>query len=669
MDKVVYLRFILNRIERRWMNLRNFNHLYNWNHFHHYRALSVTTKWNNNQLDMAIRNVAIVAHVDHGKTTLVDALLKTQSDFTSNLEREMDNNDLEKERGITILSKSTSIKYKNNVINIVDTPGHTDFGGEVERVLSMVDGICLVVDATDGPMPQSKFVLTKALENNLKPVIVINKIDRNTRRIKEVENEIFDLFCSLNANDDQLNYKTLYAVGREGFASLSIPDNFDSFESNISPLLDVIIEEIPPPLIQQGGFRMLVTIMENDPSLHYGKLLLTGRILSGQCCTNQKISIISSDGKKVGESTILQLLKRSGTKRYEIKSAQAGDIVTIAGVTNARVTNTLCDISEECQGPISGPVLDPPTLSVFFSVNDSPLLGKPKVSGGNKFTLQQLQDRLNNEAIINISINVSSCILVGGRDCFEVQGRGEMQIGILVENMRREGYEFSVSPPKALIKLDEHGKKLEPIEEVTIDVAEQNVGSVIQSLMTRKGELIDSFPSEDGTRRRNIFKVPTRGIVGLRAELICSTHGDIVINSTFDSYEPWKGTLGEIRKGVIVSTTNGSSTKYALAAIEARGELFILPSQPMYEGLIIGECSRADDIDVNPVKEKKLTNIRAAGKDENIKLSPPRLLSFEDCIGYVQDDELIEVTPLAIRLRKAELNSSRRAQIRRRQRI
>ena len=468
----------------------------------------------------------------------MDALLKaSQRDAHTNLnDREMDSDPLEKERGITILSKSTSINYDNCIINIVDTPGHTDFGGEVERVLSMVDGICLIVDATDGPMPQSKFVLMKALEKKLRPIVVINKIDRPTARIQEVENEIFDLFCSLNASDDQLEYPTVYAVGRDGWASLSLPSLTGStslsdhkFENEITPLLDTIVSTVPNPVPENGDeFRMLATIMESDPSVHLGKILLTGRVGSGEVHPGKKVVILSPEGENKGESTVVKLFKRVGTRRYEIDNAIAGDIVTVAGVAGARATDTLCALEEEHRGPVSGPKLDPPTISMYFSVNDSPLAGKPLFSDGTKLTSQLLQERLLKETESNVAISVSSAIPVDNRDCYEVQGRGEMQLGILIENMRREGFELSVSPPRALMKKDENGKRLEPIEECTIDVAEEITGKVVDVLMHRKGEMIDTAGSEDGTRRKSVFKIPTRGVVGLRSELIRLARGDVV---------------------------------------------------------------------------------------------------------------------------------------------
>lgn len=617
-----------------------------------------------------LRNVAIVAHVDHGKTTLVDALLKAAKEggHTNLNDREMDSDPLEKERGITILSKSTSMAYKDWHINIVDTPGHTDFGGEVERVLSMVDGVCLLVDATDGPMPQSKFVLSKALEKKLRPIVVINKIDRPTARIQDVENEVFDLFCSLNASDDQLEYPTVYAVGRDGWASLSLPELADDqegyqsmkFENDVNPLLDTIVERIPAPSIEDGGFRMLVTMMESDPSVHLGKLLLTGRILSGTLRVGDKVSVLKPEGDKAGESTVLKMFKRVGTKRYEISDASAGDIVTLAGVADARATDTLCAPEEEEAGPVPGPRLDPPTLSMFFSVNDSPLAGHPTESGGSKLTSQLLQERLLKETESNVAVAVNTGIQVDGRDCFEVQGRGEMQLGILVENMRREGFELSVSPPRALMKRDEDGKRLEPIEECVVDVAEEHAGQVIEIMMNRKAEMVDTGPSEDGTRRKSVFKVPTRGTVGLRGELVRLARGDVIFSSVFDSYEPHKGALGDVRKGVLVASEAGETTTYALGALEARGNMFLDAGTAVYQGMIIGEASRSADLDVNPNKQKKLTNIRAAGKDETIRLTPPTLMTLEESIGYIQEDELLEVTPKAIRMRKTFLTPASR---------
>jgi len=601
-----------------------------------------------------------VAHVDHGKTTLVDALLQGASGSGNLNDRAMDSDDLERQRGITILSKSTSVQYKDNLINIVDTPGHADFGGEVERVLSMVDGVCLVVDATDGPMPQSKYVLRKALERNLKPIVVINKIDRPTSRLEEVENEVFDLFCALDATDEQLEYTTVFAIGRSGWSGMELPENAENVEQNMEPLLDAIVEHIPAPVINvEDGFRMLITIMESDSSLHFGKLLLTGRVLSGSIKVGDKVAVLDADGNTTGETQpIMQILKREGTTRFEIEEAQAGDIVTLAGV-QARSRDTLCTVDQMEKGPIEAPTLDPPTISMFFSVNDSPFAGNKELSGGNKLTSQMVKERLDREAETNIAIQVKEANNAG-RDAYEVLGRGEMQLGILVENMRREGFELSISPPQALLIKDDKGNTLEPIEEFSVDVQDTSFGTVMETLIARKGELTNSVSNNDGSRQRLTFTVPTRGTVGLRAEIIRKTSGDAIVSSVFLAYEPFRGKLGEVRKGALVASETGVASTYALDSVQARGEMFISPGAHVYTGLIVGEHSRTNDLEVNVAKTKKLTNMRAAGKDEAARLVPPRVLPLEEAIGYIGPDELLEVTPLAVRMRKAILDPSRR---------
>ena len=615
-----------------------------------------------------IRNVAIVAHVDHGKTTLVDALLQASTTKTAVNEsgNTMDSNDLERERGITILSKSTSMTYGDALINIVDTPGHSDFGGEVERVLSMVDGICVVVDGTDGPMPQTKFVLSKALELNLTPIVVINKIDRPTARLDQVENEVFDLFCSLNASDAQLDYKTVWAIGKLGWSSLTLPPagELAKVGRDMKPLLDTIVSTIPAPRTEAGGFRFLVSIMESDPGVHLGKLLLTGRVVSGSVAPGDRVVVMNPDGTRVGDTTaVIKIFKRVGLQRFEVPHAEAGDIVTLAGVLGGRVADTICAPEEEARGPLRGPVLDPPTISMFFSINDSPLAGHKEYSGGNKLTTQQLKQRLLKETESNIAIQVLDARAVDGRDCYEVMGRGEMQLGILIENMRREGFELAVSPPKAILKKSADGELQEPLEEVTIDVAEAHAGMVLEALMARKADLIDSVPSDDGTRRRGIFKIPTRGSVGLRSEMIRKTRGDVIMNLRFLGYEKYRGKIADTRRGVLVSMDTGTSTNYALDLLQERGELFIGTSEQVYSGMIIGECARDNDMEVNPTKQKKLTNIRTTSKEENVRLTPPRQFQLEDLLGYLADDELLEVTPLKLRLRKSILQGNRRQAI------
>ncbi|GBG27996.1 Tyrosine phosphorylated protein A [Hondaea fermentalgiana] len=613
------------------------------------------------------RNVAIVAHVDHGKTTLVDALLSSTDARTALNDRVMDSNDLERERGITILSKVTSMPHGEKTINLVDTPGHSDFSGEVERVLSMVDGICLVVCATEGPMPQTKYVLSKALALGLLPVVVINKVDRPTARVAEVENEVFDLFCSLDANDDQLEYKTIYTSGKDGWSSLALPSEgeLESFKGDMTPLLDTIVGTIPSPRIDKttSDLRMLVSIMESDPSIHLGKLLLTGRILSGSLKTGDTVHVMNPDGKTVDDAaTVVKLMKRVGTARYEIDGSTAGDLVTIAGILDGRVGDTICAQSAASHGPLKAPKLDPATISMFFAVNDSPLAGNKESSGGSKLTQQMLMERLHSEALTNVAIQIEKETRnIDGRESFEVHGRGEMQLGILIESMRREGFELSVSPPKALFIEDDEGKKLEPVEEISIDVPEEIAGKVMELVIGRKGDLTDASLNEEGSRRKMSFHIPSRGMVGLRAEITRMCRGDCIVNSVFFEYQPHKGRIGDSRKGVILSSAAGIATSYALDSAEARGELFIGPNTDVYQGMIIGENSRSEDIEVNITKTKKLTNIRAAGKDDTVRLTPPRVLTLEDAIGYINSDEIIEVTPHAIRLRKSVLGSVRKA--------
>jgi len=615
------------------------------------------------------RNVAIVAHVDHGKTTLVDAVLRCATAGTDNATpalnaRVMDSNDLERERGITILSKVTSMTYADTNINIVDTPGHSDFGGEVERVLSMVDGICLVVDATDGPMPQTKFVLSKALKMNLTPIVVINKVDRPTARIEEVENEVFDLFCSLDANDTQMEYTTLYASGKEGWAENAMPDWTDETRTKtMSPLLDTIIKDIPTPRIDPGpDFKMLVTIMESDTTVHLGKLLLTGRIYGGTCAPGQKVMVIKHTGEVLdGESTVVKMFKRVGTSRVEINEVEAGDIITLAGVADGKVADTILASNSADLTPIQGPVLDPPTISMMFSVNDSPFVGNPENSGGTKLTSQLLKDRLRKEAETNIAIRIyNESFSVDGRESVEVHGRGELQLGILIETMRREGFEISVSPPKALMKKSEDGKLLEPIEEVVIDVPDIHGGKTMEAVIARKGEMMDSVMSEDGLRSRLTFSIPSRGMIGLRGELTTMCRGDCIVNAVFLEYQLHRGKIGDIRKGVLIASAEGIATEYALTKLEARGELFIGPTEKVYMGMIVGEHSRSNDLEINVAITKKLTNVRAAGKDEYSRLQPPRKMNLENYLGYIAPDELVEVTPKAIRIRKSHLNPSLR---------
>ncbi|KAI8902784.1 P-loop containing nucleoside triphosphate hydrolase protein [Globomyces pollinis-pini] len=608
---------------------------------------STIRNWNENSLvnDITkIRNIAIIAHVDHGKTSLVDQLLK-QSGIANIKEQErvMDSNDLEKERGITILSKSTGIQYKGHRINIVDTPGHADFGGEVERVLSMVDGVCLVVCSTEGPMTQTKFVLTKALARNLKPIVVMNKIDRDTANPDQVENDLLELFISLDATEDQLEYPLLYASAKQGFASFDPTTR----SGDMSILLDTILTTIPHPKAElDSPFSMQVTQIEQDS--YVGKCFL-GRIHSGTISVGDPIQSIDTDGKVVNSGKCTKLLVRNGLNQVSVDSAIAGDIVSIAGLQDAYVNHTICNPT--VKEPLPFVAVDPPTISMQFFVNDSPIAGKE----GKLLTSQVIRNRLRKELETNVSLQ-----LFENNDAFEVKGRGELQMGVLIETMRREGFEISVSPPSVIYKRVEGKPKefLEPIEEVTIDCEHEHAGVIIEKLTVRKGEMKTYLDS--GSRARLIFEIPTRGLLGYPAEFKNDTHGQGVLNNIFLSYEPYKGPIENARKGSIISTASGECTAYALSSIEPRGKLFIKPGTVVYPGMIIGEHNRDNDLEVNPVKNKQITNIRAAGKDDGIKLTPPLEFSLERMISYIQSDEVIEVTPTQLRIRKKELDSGKR---------
>lgn len=593
-----------------------------------------------------IRNIAIIAHVDHGKTTFVDAFLKQSGTFRDNQQVAvcaMDSGDLERERGITIFAKCTSIEWGDVRINIVDTPGHADFGGEVERILSMVDGVILLVDAAEGPLPQTKFVLGKALRLGLKPIVVINKIDRADARPQEVHNEIFDLFDSLGATEEQLDFTTLFASGREGWAVRNLADK----RENITPLVETIIDEVPQPRVDENApFRMLVTTLQADPFV--GRIL-TGRILSGQIKTNQMIKAISRTGEVIENARATKILAFRGLKRQPIDEAFAGDIVSIAGFTKATVADTLCDSAVE--EPIDALPIDPPTLSMTFSINTSPLAG----TEGDKVTSRMIWDRLQKEAEGNIALKVSR---TSQTDSFEVAGRGELQLGILIETMRREGFELSVSRPKVVFK-EENGQKLEPVEEVVVDVDETYSGVVVQKLSERKADLLEMVPSHGG-KTRLVFHAPSRGLIGYHSEFLTDTCGTGVLNRIFYGYEPFKGPITERRSGVLISTEAGKSVAYALWKIQERGPLFIGAGVSVYEGMIIGENAKPGDIEVNPIKGKQLTNIRAANKDEAVVLTPPVQMSLEKALAYIAEDELVEITPKNIRLRKLYLDSNER---------
>ena len=594
-----------------------------------------------------IKNLAIIAHVDHGKTTLVDALFKQSGLFRDNQTIEtcaMDSNELERERGITILAKCTSFNWKGTKLNIVDTPGHADFGGEVERILSMVDGVLVLVDAAEGPMPQTKFVLSKALALNLNPIVVINKIDKSDSRVSEVLDEVFELFIALGANDTQLDFPIIYASGRNGWA---VKDLENDEKKDMAPLLDTIIGHVPNATIEEGSdFKMLVTLLEYD---QYLGRILTGKILSGTANINDAVHALRPgvDGD-VEKARLTKLLAFEGLKRIPIETAQAGDIIAIAGLEKATVADTIA--SMEVTEPLHSLPIDPPTISMTFSVNDSPLAGKE----GKNLTSRVIGDRLFKEAEGNVSITVKRSTQ---EESYEVAGRGELQLGILIETMRREGFELSIGRPKVLFQKDPTtGETLEPIEELYVDLDDEFTGTVVDKLIQRKGEMVDMRPSGVGKTRIK-FLIPTRGLIGYYGEFLTDTRGSGIMNRSFHSYAPHKGPIEERARGVLVSVANGKAVPYALFFLKDRGTLFVHPGDPVYEGMIIGEHSRENELEVNPTKEKQLSNCRAAGKDENIKLPNPREMSLEQAIAYIKNDERVEVTPKSIRLRKKYLDS------------
>jgi GTP-binding protein len=595
---------------------------------------------------MDIRNIAIIAHVDHGKTTLVDQLLKQSGSVRENQhiqERALDSNDQERERGITILAKCTSVEWQGTRVNIVDTPGHADFGGEVERILSMVDGVVLLVDAAESVMPQTKFVLSKALKLGLKPIVVVNKIDRSDAQPKETLESIFDLFLALEANDYQLDFHVLYASGRQGWAVADLAEPHTS----LAPLFDRIIADVPKPapLARAGDafpFAMLVTTLEADPYL--GRVL-TGRIESGAITINRQIKALARDGKIVERARVTKLLAFRGLARVPVERAEAGDIVAIAGLETTTVADTLCDI--EVETPIAANPIDPPTLAITASVNDSPLAGRE----GEKVQSRVIRDRLLREAEGNVAIHVRE----SGEGAYEIAGRGELQLGVLIETMRREGFELSISRPRVLYQNDpKTGARLEPIEEVTIDVDDPYTGVVIDKVSQRKGELQDMRPTGAG-KTRLVFYAPSRGLIGYHGEFLTDTRGTGVINRMFHGYAPYKGQVESRRRGVLISTGEGEAVAYALWYLEERGKLFVVPGTKVYQGMIVGEHSRDNDLDVNPLRAKQLTNIRTTSKDEAVRLTPVVPLTLEQSIAYIEDDELVEVTPQSIRLRKREL--------------
>ncbi len=599
------------------------------------------------------RNIAIIAHVDHGKTTLIDAMLHQSGTFKEhqNVEtRVMDSNDLEKERGITILAKCTSLMWKDNKINVIDTPGHADFGGEVERVLSMADSALLLVDSAEGVMPQTKFVLSKALALGLKPIVLINKIDRSDARPDEVLNEIFDLFVALDANEQQLDFPTLYAVGRDGWC---VEDLEKDERKDLSPLFNLILRHVEPPKFDaKAPFTMLATLLDRSP--YFGRML-TGRIYSGTAKNLMSFKAIDLDGNVVEQGRLTKLHVFRGVEKVPVEEAQAGDIVSIAGLEKASVSDTLCDLS--VKEPIKSTPIDPPTMSITIGVNDSPLAGME----GSKVTSRMIRDRLFAEDETNVAITVKEA---GNNDSFEVGGRGELQLGVLIENMRREGFELSVSRPKVLFKKDENGQILEPIEEVVVDVDDEHSGSVVEKLSSRKGDLVEMKPSTGG-KTRIIFYVPSRGLIGYQSEFLTDTKGSGVLNRIFHNYMPYKGELVTKRNGALIATDPGEAVAYALFNLQDRGIMFVKPQQKIYAGMIIGENAKQGDLEVNVLKGKQLTNIRASGTDEAIRLTPPRLMTLEDMITYIGDDELVEVTPKSLRLRKKILDSNERKKVKR----
>jgi GTP-binding protein len=598
---------------------------------------------------MEIRNIAIIAHVDHGKTTLVDQLLKQSGSVRENqqmAERAMDSNDQERERGITILAKCTSVEWNGVRINTVDTPGHADFGGEVERILSMVDGVVLLVDAAESVMPQTKFVLAKALKLGLKPIVVINKIDRSDAQPAETLESIFDLFLALEANDSQLEFHHLYASGRNGWAVNELEDE----RKDLSPLFKRIVEDVPPPKPQalagdEHPFKMLVTTLEADPFL--GRIL-TGRIESGSVTMGRNIKALNAAGEIIEKTRVTKLLAFRGLARVPVERAEAGDIVAIAGLETATVADTLCDMAVDQAVP-SHPI-DPPTLSMTISVNDSPYAGRE----GDKVQSRVIRERLLREAEGNVALKVAET----GEGSFEVSGRGELQLGVLIESMRREGFELSISRPRVVMKT-ENGEKLEPIEEVTVDVDDAYTGTVIEKISLRKGEMVDMRPTGAG-KTRIVFHAPARGLIGYHGEFLTDTRGTGVMNLMFLEYAPHKGSVGGRINGVLISTEQGEAVTYGLWYIEERGKLFISTGAKVYEGMIIGQNAKDNDLDVNPLKSKQLTNIRTTSKDEAVKLTPIVPMTLEQAMAYIQDDELVEVTPLNIRLRKRALKPHER---------
>jgi GTP-binding protein len=598
---------------------------------------------------MDIRNIAIIAHVDHGKTTLVDELLKQSGTFRENqatTERAMDSNDIERERGITILAKCTSVEHDGIRINIVDTPGHADFGGEVERILSMVDGVVLLVDAAEGPMPQTKFVTAKALALGLKPIVVLNKVDKADAEPDRALDECFDLFANLGATDEQLDFPHLYASGRAGWADTSL----EGPRKDLTALFDLIISHVESPKQQAAKdqpFRMLATTLSADPFI--GRIL-TGRVEAGTLRAGETVKALSRNGEKLEQFRVSKILAFRGLTQQPIDVAEAGDIVTLAGMTKATVADTICDLSNDI--PIPSQPIDPPTITVTFGINDSPLAGRD----GKKVQSRVIRERLMREAEVNVAIKIAD---TPGGEAFEVSGRGELQMGVLIENMRREGFELSISRPQVIFK-EEGGVRMEPVEEVTVDVDDEYTGAVVEKLTgPRKGDLVEMKPAGVG-KTRIIAHVPSRGLIGYHGEFLTDTRGSGVLNRIFHGWTPHRGPIQGRRQGVLVSMGSGTAVAYSLWKLEDRGKMFVVPQDAVYEGMIIGEHSRENDLEVNPLKGKQLTNIRASGTDEAVRLTPPVIMSLEQAIAYIDDDELVEVTPNAIRLRKRFLDPHER---------
>ncbi|WP_019955136.1 translational GTPase TypA [Yoonia vestfoldensis] len=598
---------------------------------------------------MDIRNIAIIAHVDHGKTTLVDELLKQSGVYRENeatTERAMDSNDIERERGITILAKCTSVEWKGTRINIVDTPGHADFGGEVERILSMVDGVVLLVDAAEGPMPQTKFVTSKALALGLRPIVVVNKVDKADGEPDKAVDDVFDLFAALEATDDQLDFPVMFASGRAGWCDLTL----DGPRKDLSALFDMVLSHVPMPAQisrRKEPFQMLATTLSADPFI--GRIL-TGRVEAGTLRAGETVKALSRNGDKLEQFRVSKILAFRGLGQQAIDVAEAGDIVTLAGMTKATVADTICDLSIDTALPAQP--IDPPTITVTFGINDSPLAGRD----GKKVQSRVIRERLMREAEVNVAIKVADTAM---GDAFEVSGRGELQMGVLIENMRREGFELSISRPQVIYK-DVDGVRHEPIEEATIDVDDEYTGAVVEKLTgPRKGELVEMKPAGAG-KTRIIAHVPSRGLIGYHGEFLTDTRGSGILNRLFHGWAPYKGKIEGRRQGVLISMENGTSVSYALWKLEDRGKFFIGAQEAVYTGMIIGEHSRDNDLEVNPLKGKQLTNVRASGTDEAVRLTTPVTMSLEQAIAYIDDDELVEVTPNAIRLRKRFLDPHER---------